>query len=251
MNLLRSIASATLAMLLTGTSFAQEGPSAPQPVPEPTPNPAPEPADADRRIDAALASFSDEPSLPDLATAALGLADADTESASHWMAAPNLAAILPKIRFVGDYDEGRDEALDRYQDEPDRWGADTDRGLGFQLSAEWQLGELVFNSDEVRVWDALADRAERREALLRLLVSQYYERRRLQVRLLLAPPAGLVERAEARLRIDELTAGIDALTGGLLSRTLEKRRRKDPRGEVSDGHDRPTKSDPVRSGGGG
>ncbi len=175
----------------------------------------------ERRIDAALKNFDHEPSLEDLQRAALLHLDADTETSRWWRKAPNRAALLPALKFVVDHDLERDEALDRYQDEPDRWGADTDRDLGFQISAQWKLDELVFNSDEVRVWSALADRASRRETLLTVLVGYYFERRKLQLKELLSPPANLQETAELKLRIAELTASIDALTAGHLTRSLK------------------------------
>jgi hypothetical protein len=45
----------------------------------------------------------------------------------------------------------------------------------------------------------------------------YYERRRERLALLLDPPPGALERAEAVLRVERLGAELDALTGGLLS----------------------------------
>ena len=179
-----------------------------------------------QRIDAALRRFDSEPSLEALKQAALRYADADRDGARRWLRATNAAAALPLAKLVFDHDMGRDENLDRYQDEPDRWGAGTARKMGFQVSLQWRLDELVFNPDEVRVWGALADRAERREAVLTVLVGYYFERRRLQVKELLDPPAELAEAAELKLRIAELTASIDAMTGGLLSLALSDSAKK-------------------------
>jgi len=179
--------------------------------------------DARERIDRALAKLSGEPSLRELERAALRLADADAAGADGWMASANWSAVLPVVKVVAERDLERDESLDRYQDEPDRWGADTDHDLGFQVSAQWNLPELVFNPDEVRIYSALANRATRREALLTTLVGYYFERRRLQLAELLDPAPDLAQQLERRMRIDELTAVIDALTGGLLTRNLKKK----------------------------
>jgi hypothetical protein len=179
-------------------------------------------ADARARIDRALESLAHEPSLRELERAALRLADADVEGADGWMGSANWSAVLPVVKLVAEHDLERDESLDRYQDEPDRWGADTDRDLGFQISAQWDLPELVFNPDEVRIYGALANRATRREALLTTLVGYYYERRRLQLAELLDPAPDLARELDRRLRIEELTAVIDALTGGALTRNLRK-----------------------------
>jgi hypothetical protein len=171
-------------------------------------------------IDRALKSLSFEPSLEELKKAALKFADADIKSAKNWRHAPNAAAALPTVKFVFNHDLERDESLDRYQDEPDRWGADTDKDLNFQVSVQWQLDELIFNPDEVRVWNALADRASRRDAVLTVLVGTYFERQKLQLKERLSPPRNLDEAVQLKLRIAELTASIDAMTGGVLSRRI-------------------------------
>ena len=176
-----------------------------------------------RRVEEALVLLPDEPSLAALERAALRRADADPESVRWLPASVHAAAALPSIKLSVDRDVGRDESLDRYQDEPDRWGADTDRGIGLSASAEWKLGELVFDPDEVRVYDLLGDRADRREALLTMLVGAYFERRQLLLTELLLPATTAEEAIARRTRIDELTAVIDALTGGLLSRNLKRR----------------------------
>lgn len=147
-------------------------------------------------------------------------ADADPERSKGWMRTTNLSQILPRFKVTVDYDLEHDESLDRDQVKPDKWGADTDRDLELQLSAQWELSRLVFNPDEVRVYGALANRAQRRESLLAALVGYYYERRKLQLTAIVDPPTELADVVELRLRVDELTAMIDALTGGLLSRTL-------------------------------
>ena len=172
-------------------------------------------------IKEAIARLDGEPKLERLKSAALKLADADVEGARGWMRATNWAAVLPVVKFTAEHDMERDESIDRYQDEPDRWGADTDRDLGLQVSAQWNLGEIVFNPDEVRVYGALANRAARREALLSVLVSYYFERRKLQLTELLSPASDPMAVLEVKMRIEELTSLIDALTGGLLSRYLK------------------------------
>jgi hypothetical protein len=216
---------ALLLLILSGAQVvAQEDAGLPDKT-----NPLPEtvsPADRRRlnqQVERALKRFDHEPSLAELENAALRLADAHVEGSKNWSRLPNLAAVLPTLKFVADYDLGRDEALDRYQDEPDRWGADTDRGYGFQLSAQWKLDELVFNSDEVRIYDAIADRAQRRDALHSLIIGYYFERRRLQLTQLLVPPGDIGGITEMKMRIAELTASIDALTGGLLSDRIKKK----------------------------
>jgi hypothetical protein len=222
---------ASAAALGAGAARAEDAtapqPAAPSPevgpaVPEAPDNAELPPGEAMRQVDGAIAALAEEPALAELERAALRRGEADAEPVDRLKRTVLGAAALPTVKVTVDRDESRAENLDRYQDDPDRWGADTDRGLGVGVSAEWKLGELVFNADEVRVYDLLGDRADRREALLTLLVGYYFERRRLLLTERLAPAATADEAIERRMRIDELTAVIDALTGGLLSRTLSR-----------------------------
>ncbi len=209
-------------LLSGGVAIAEEAVvETPTESPEP-PAPTEPPDRLAAKVDEALEMFSFEPTLDALKQAALKYQDADPHTARRWRKAPNRAAVLPTFKFVFDRDLERDESLDRYQDEPDRWGADTDRDLGMQFQAQWKLDELIFNPDEIRVWTALADRAARRESILMLLVSYYFERRMLQLERHLSPPTDLMQMAELELKIAELTAAIDAMTGGYLSKALAK-----------------------------
>ncbi|MFO8072999.1 MAG: hypothetical protein R6V85_14090 [Polyangia bacterium] len=201
---------------------AEERTALPEAEAEAPPEPEEEREKARRRVDRALERLDNEPSLAELQRAALRRADADRGGADSWMSSTRWSAVLPVVKFTAEHDMERDESLDRYQDEPDRWGADTDNDLGFKITAQWKLNELVFNSDQMRVYNALADRAERREELLTVLVGYYFERRKLQAAELLDPAPDPAASLERKLRIRELTAMIDALTGGLLSSRLEE-----------------------------
>lgn len=174
------------------------------------------------KIDQALAKLSNEPSLDELKRAALEQADLQRKETQKWKRTAKLQALLPELKINADYDMGRDESLDRYQEKPDRWGADTDRGYAFGATVHWRLGELVFNTDELKVYDLLSDRASRRETLLALLVGYYFERRRLQLTMQLTPPNNLQDLLDLRLRISELTAAIDALTDGRLTHRISQ-----------------------------
>ncbi|MGB2705644.1 MAG: hypothetical protein WBC74_02140 [Candidatus Omnitrophota bacterium] len=50
----------------------------------------------------------------------------------------------------------------------------------------------------------------------------YFERRRVQIELLTDPPSALPEILKKRLRIQELTATLDGLTGSRFSKALER-----------------------------
>jgi hypothetical protein len=59
-----------------------------------------------------------------------------------------------------------------------------------------------------------------RDDVLNEVTRIYFERRRLQVEMLLSPPERVEDKIEKELRLQELTASIDALTGGFFSEKL-------------------------------
>jgi hypothetical protein len=182
--------------------------------------PSPDPRELKRKIDEAARALAREPSLAELRQAALRLADADKSPTNRWKRSVRLSSLLPTLKVAGDIGQSRDESLDRYQDDPDRWGADTTSGLGADVSVQWKLDRLIFNTDELKVYDTLADRAVRRENLSTLLINVYFERKRLLLEESLLPPEDLSDALERQMRIEELTETIDSLTGGLLSRKM-------------------------------
>ena len=59
-----------------------------------------------------------------------------------------------------------------------------------------------------------------RDDILDEITRTYFERRRLQIEAQLSPSHELMEGLEQELRIQELTADLDALTGGYFSLQL-------------------------------
>ena len=57
----------------------------------------------------------------------------------------------------------------------------------------------------------------------------YFDRRRLQVEQLLSPPSDIKTQIKNELRLQELTASIDALTGGKFSAALPRKSAALPR----------------------
>jgi hypothetical protein len=92
----------------------------------------------------------------------------------------------------------------------------------FEVSGSWDLSRLVFNPEVLDV----ASLVVLQEAILKEVTRIYFTRRRLQVDLLLTPPTDEATRLSKELRVEELTATLDAMTGGVFSTTMEKRAAK-------------------------
>ncbi len=158
-----------------------------------------------------------EPGIVEVQQAAASTADREVPEAEGFARRARAAALLPRITAEVRRDErsyrvtGLQSAgeVDYRHDAP---------GSAVLLRATWELGELVAAKGELAAAAASEVRARRRGEAVRRATAAYYERRSAQLALLLAPPGGALERAEAELKVERLAAELDALTGGLLSR---------------------------------
>lgn len=126
-----------------------------------------------------------------------------------------LEALLPSVSL--DYDKtvyGSTSREFAYAG-PRDWG----------LSLSWDVGDLVFNS-QLRLLNGSDGRlmVQLRDDILNEVTRLYYERRKLQTELILRPAESPEEKLVETLRLEELTANIDALTGGYFSRNLKTTR---------------------------
>jgi len=88
-----------------------------------------------------------------------------------------------------------------------------------QVGVRFNLPLLVFNAEVLDVGSL----AVLQEGVLKEVTRLYYTRRRLQIDLILNPPGDPATRMSKELRIEELTSTLDAMTGNLFSRSLNRR----------------------------
>ncbi len=174
------------------------------------------PSDPDVGAARALALLADgEPGVEEVQRAAA--ADPGAAAVAGAAGRARIAAVLPKLtaeyrrddrsyRIVGLQGAGE---VDYARQAP---------GSIFGVRATWDLDALVFSPGELRAAEAASELARRRDERVLRATRLYFERRRLRLELLLAPPADAAERAEREIRLEEVTAEIDALTGGLYRR---------------------------------
>ncbi len=147
----------------------------------------------------------------------------------HW--GSRLRAFVPRVSFGKDFSVGNNVDIDRGgTNTPDEFilGPE-DRDEGWDLDVSWELGDLVWSSAQTSIDSRAKLLVELRESILSQVTRIYFERRRLQMEIALSEPKPtLQEHWDELLRLDELTAQLDALTGGYLSGELERVYRSDP-----------------------
>lgn len=167
--------------------------------------------------EAALAAETPEPTVREVQKAAAAHAGIDPKLAESWRRRVRRAAWLPKLTAEWMHEERTFHVVGIAS------GGEVDYvrllpGDKVGLKASWDLRDLVFDADELRVAAASADLVQRRREIVGEATKLFFARRRLRAEL--APP-GLAEaeRAEKELALAEATALLDAITGGLYSKS--------------------------------
>ncbi len=187
-------------------------------------------ADADARK--LLSRFDAEPTVNEVQQAALSYAQMHPELFESLRSRSRWSAALPEMRLRVTKDqanEGRDVRLFDENAQPvprfvNQSATETDDdALELQGEVKWKLGDLVFNARETAVVRENRLVARERQRILQTVTQTYFERRRAQVDLLLAPPTDAAARTVAELKIAELTAELDGVTGGAFSSMVRER----------------------------
>jgi hypothetical protein len=159
--------------------------------------------------------------LPVARAEAVALALVEPERARSYVARAGRAAWLPELRVRVDRRMGRSESLDlpaggTVASGP--LGLDTANDVRYEARATWDLSKLVFSAEEVAAGSQALRMSDTRREIESLVNRLYFERRRLKLDLAQTP--ALDTRARRELRVQELEAELDALSGGAFSRCL-------------------------------
>ncbi len=182
-----------------------------------------------KSVDEVLGQFDDEPNIADVQQMAMRYSHTHRSQVESWLAASKNAPKLPEFQFRYYYYDRwntgyNTEAIDKdpgCENVPD--DADSDKDHVYQLTLKWRLDELMMSSERIRVISESQDVVKLRDKVLGEVTRIYFDRRRLQVDSLLAPSSGIKSQVEDQLRLMELTAELDAFTGGEFSRALSSR----------------------------
>lgn len=191
-----------------------------------------------RQPDGLLERFTREPSVRAVQKRAIrhtGLDEGIDRSTANRV---RLANLVPDIDAEAAWLDQNDSEM-RYREEVEtddggrmrrdsarnRYIADHRLRSIYSVQAEFHLGGLVFDRDEVAVAREHRRRVEARRRLATRTAELYFQRRRKQALYVAAPSSAWKRRMKLRLAIDRLTAQLDGLTGGWFSRKLEERRR--------------------------
>lgn len=179
--------------------------------------------------DDVLSRFSGEPTIQQVQQWAGDYAGTNPATVERWLRASRTFAALPQLTLEYQFTDGFDQdfvyltvdgATVQVPDDelfPGLTDGGRDQQMDFLVRTRWDLNELVMSSERIRVIGEAQDVAKLRDKVLSEVTRLYFERRRLQVEQLLSPKSDLMGQLKDHLRLAELTADLDATTGGRFS----------------------------------
>lgn len=174
----------------------------------------------DPRIQQALKDLEAEPSIQEVHRAALNFYNASPETISSLRTRANLKYLLPdvNVRYRQSNNGVFIDKFDYLQGDPNnssRVGMDESKGdvSELQISGTWSLSRLLFNPEVLDV----SSLAALQEGVLKEVTRLYYTRRRLQIDMILNPPRDPSTQLSKEIRIQQITANLNALTNNLFS----------------------------------
>ncbi|HVZ87809.1 MAG TPA: hypothetical protein VHG72_12620 [Polyangia bacterium] len=182
-----------------------------------------------RPIDPATmrALFAADPPVAALREAATAQVLAEPDRARSLIVRARLAGWLPEVRLMVDRRFARTESVDLgTSSDPTALapvGIDSNNDVRYEARATWDLSKLIFNPDEVSAQFQALRSADTRREIESLVIRLYFERRRLKVEAAAADDTDMPSSARRELRIAEVEAELDALTGGAFSRLARPR----------------------------
>lgn len=169
-----------------------------------------------------------EPTLFQLEQATLRYAGMETQEVSKWKSRARWAAALPKV-MVGFEQRNAIQVNNTIQDSisvssagvtlgpPDSsFKEDNNFNRGFEVKATWELDQIIFNRDALNISSENRYRVVVRAQILDELHQVYFERKRILLR------GGEEKSPTTQLRLEELEAKLDSLTGGYFSKMKEE-----------------------------
>jgi hypothetical protein len=155
-----------------------------------------------------------EPTIQEVQRAALIHYQLEPERIDGMSTAARLKGLLPEVdagfdSLLGHNFTDTQDALYPTLPFKERQAASNDQTV-WHVRGVWDLSRVVFNPEQLDIKTL----GSLQETLIREVTTLYFSRRRVLASLILSPPEDEEDQYYEQLRLDEMTASIDAFTGG-------------------------------------
>jgi photosystem II stability/assembly factor-like uncharacterized protein len=171
--------------------------------------------------DIIAAYCKDEPPIHEVQQAAIKYAEVQPEKIMRWRKQAKMKALLPKLTVGLDRSESSNyeiytSATTRYVYE-----GPLDKTNGWDVTLSWELGDLIWSDDQTNIDVRSRLMVQLRDDILDEVTKLYFERIRVKMELGNLPIEDRKKRYDKELRLQELTASLDALTGGYFTQQIK------------------------------
>lgn len=167
-------------------------------------------------------SAEEEPTILELQKVAIRYAEVSPEKITTWRRQAAMKALLPEIGVGYGNDVDGTVTAATLSGRTNYYIGPDDTSRSWDVSAKWDLGDLVYNSAQTSIDSRSKLMVQLRNDILADLNTAYFERKKLLKQLEKYQDKESPPYLEREYRIEELTGTIDGLTGGYLSRKLGK-----------------------------
>jgi hypothetical protein len=169
--------------------------------------------------------LKNEPSIKEVQEAAIRYAEVEPGKIQEWRKLAAKKAWMPQVsvgfnRDTTDFLHWESGSTTKTDDDTLRKGKDT---IDWDISLSWDLGELIWNDDQTSIDVRSRLMVELRDDILDEVTKLYFERVRVKMEIDNLSIEDRKKRAEKELRLQELTANLDGLTGGYFSAHLSNK----------------------------
>lgn len=167
--------------------------------------------------------YHDEPSINAVQQAAIKYAEVEPEKIAAWRRQAAKKAWLPRVsvgldRNVTDLWHWEGGSTTKVDDDFLRKGRDA---IEWDINLSWDLGDLIYNSAQTSIDVRSKLMVQLRDDILDEVTKIYFERLRVKMELDNLSIEDRKKRFEKELRLQELTAYLDGLTGGYFSSQIK------------------------------
>jgi ligand-binding sensor domain-containing protein len=182
---------------------------------------------ASRENDTIAFYAKSEPKINEIQQAAIKYAEVEPEKIIQWRKQAAKKALLPELtmgvnRDTADLWHWEGGSTTKTDDDTLRRGHDS---IEWDVTLKWDLSELIWNEDQTNIDVRSRLLVQLRDDILDEVTKLYFERIRVRMELDSLSIEDRRKRFDKELRLKELTASIDALTGGYFSAAIKEKSR--------------------------